>query len=965
MYLSDQCKQLLSGLSSNSFLKLIMKYNNNNNNNNNNNTDTFKDTLVKQYKHDMDQLIPTTSTTASTSYSSSSGNNNRSSPNKSNLLTCNSNNSINNNSSNSFVKSSSNSFYKNDSFSSSIFGDFNNNNNNNNNKDNNNNNNNNNSSSSSSNNNYVVICINTLNEDKNTIESNIINSNNNNDDNINSSSIINTIINKKDIIRQLSSHYIIEKIKYEHSHTYRHKMLSIDFLEKYLFLLDDFSYRDVLKLIVDYRSSLTSSVATNMTSSIAFNNSNSYLNKVILLCQQILYSHLVNSQCPWNSSEGMTALLSSLSSSSSSSSSSFFIIFIIVVIILYLDRSLSYSSSYHLLFHLSSSSLLSSMSILFMNIIIIIITMILFIDVNFILLHDDTLTVIDQLLHDRIDRCSDLVNEQLINELIGDEVFQLQSEYVIDRYVNVDECNDDDKDDDEEDDEDEEDVIVIHVNDDFDDYYNADGDDSDRIDNIVYNSTHSSKHHNNDSDNEDNNNNNNMMIVDENSNFSNEKNDHNLFDQSLNQPINKLYDDNMMIDSYRNEYYNDDNSMMMITIRDVDVYYSDDITNRIDYHGDDRHIEGNSSNKDSYDEYDNDKSNVNNDVNNTDNSNNIITLSEIDGDVTIATEVEQITQYNILSSSQSIKSESDAKFNSDLLQLYQTSSPLVASLTIQPLSETNSYPSASDDEALINYDVYVDDGHEEGYFQSPDEMPSRSISRSNSMSRSPSNNLLLNHHHPYQNDDDDGGLDGNYHHHDYHQHQHHNAIDMNELFSNYLQNLSIDQCLQNVDRLIKICIIHRRTLFESLVDDMPMNVLTMLFYKNIHHMENNDDNNYNFNDEDNEDYYDDYNQDIMNNNNNYRGFNINKIRDLVDNIIKYDDRDKNDKNHGEKDDTDENFVVDNEDDDDKVDADKNDNNNIVVIESNNVKEDYGDTLEKLIDLTQSISQLSLSILSNK
>ena len=55
---------------------------------------------------------------------------------------------------------------------------------------------------------------------------------------------------------------------------------------------------------------------------------------------------------------------------------------------------------------------------------------------------------------------------------------------------------------------------------------------------------------------------------------------------------------------------------------------------------------------------------------------------------------------------------------------------------------------------------------------------------------------------------------------------------MNELFSNYLQNLSIDQCLQTVDRLIKICIIHRRTLFESLVDEMPMNVLTMLYYKN-------------------------------------------------------------------------------------------------------------------------------------
>ena len=304
------------------------------------------------------------------------------------------------------------------------------------------------------------------------------------------------------------------------------------------------------------------------------------------------------------------------------------------------------------------------------------------------------------------------------------------------------------------------------------------------------------------------------------------------------------------------------------------------------------------------------------------------------------------TQYSSLLLSSSISIESDAKFNSELLQIYKTSSPLVAALTLPTLSEINCNPSASDDEALINYDVYVDDRHEEGYFQSPDEIPSRSISRSNSMSGSSSNHLLLNYHHNhlYNNDDvDDGGGGLDYH--------HHNAIDMNELFSSYLQNLSIDQCLQNVDRLIKICIIHRRTLFESLVDEMPMNVLTMLYYKNIHHMENNDDNNYNFNDEDNED---DYNHDIMINNNDYRGFNINKIRNLVDDIIKYDNGDKYDDGDDlNKDDKDDNYVVDNGIDD------------TVVAGSNNAKVDYGDNLQKLIDLTQSISQLSQSILSNK
>ena len=550
------------------------------------------------------------------------------------------------------------------------------------------------------------------------------------------------------------------------------------------------------------------------------------------------------------------------------------------------------------------------------------------------------MTLIDQLLHDRIDRCSDLAIEQLINEFISDEVSQLQSEYVVDRYVSVDECNgdyvEDNIDDDDGDkevehnDEDEDDIFVVHVNDDVDDYYNADpdGDDSDRID-VIYNSTHSSKHHNNDSDNEDNNNTNNinnmMMTVDDNSNFSNEDDEHNSFDQSFNQPINKLYNDNMMIDTSRDHYHDDDNSMMIIINRDVDVYLSDNSTNRIDNHDDDRHDEGNCSSNDNYDEYDVDKCHVNN---------NIISLP---------------TQYSslLLSSSHSI--ESDSKFNSELLQISKTSSPLVAALTLPSLSEITCNPSASDDEALINYDVYVNDRHEEGYFQSPDEIPSRSISRSNSMSRSSSNNLLLNYHHyhQYHNDDDvdgGGGLD----------HHHHNAIDMNVLFSNYLQNLSIDQCLQNVDRLIKICIIHRRTLFESLVDEMPMNVLTMLYYKNIHHMENNDDNNYNFNDEDNED---DYNHDIIINNNDYRGFNINKIRNLVDDIIKYDNGDKYDENDdgddANKDDTDDNYVIDNGDD------------NKVVTGSNNVKDDYGDNLQKLIDLTQSISQLSQSILLNK
>ncbi len=108
-------------------------------------------------------------------------------------------------------------------------------------------------------------------------------------------------------------------------------------------------------------------------------------------------------------------------------------------------------------------------------------------------------------------------------------------------------------------------------------------------------------------------------------------------------------------------------------------------------------------------------------------------------------------------------------------------------------------------------------------------------------------------------------------------------------------------------------------------------------------MENNDDNNYNFNDEDNED---DYNHDIMINNNDYRGFNINKIRNLVDDIIKYDNGDKYDENDdgddANKDDTDDYYVVDNGIDDK------------VVAGSNNVKDDYGDNLQKLIDLTQKV-----------
>ena len=252
MYLTDQLKQILSVTTNNSFLKMIM-----------NNNSNCKDTLVKQTKVDMDKLI---------------GNGIRRNRNDDSGGRGGGYNGGNMGSS-----------------SSSSSGD------------------------SNSSNNYIVMCINTHDDIDNTN-------------------------NQKDIIRQLNSNNIIEKIKYEHSHIYRKKINCIDFLDKYMLLLDGCDYFDVIKVISNYRNSANDCIVNrcihnvdtittnsrvntnydkvsvdvivnsiddednkNIQDKICDDKHTDYLNKVIELNQQILFSHLANNHLyPWISAKGNT-----------------------------------------------------------------------------------------------------------------------------------------------------------------------------------------------------------------------------------------------------------------------------------------------------------------------------------------------------------------------------------------------------------------------------------------------------------------------------------------------------------------------------------------------------------------------------------------------------------------------------------------------------------------------------------